>query len=139
MKRIRQKVSGPPPSIRRKEPLSYWRRIGPDSFDEAMRAKLTKSLRDISPTSPKWRRALQGDVATACGLALKLKLPISMGIQTDIAMTLLLRVAVDNAAAALVMSHILRRVPLPSEDRARLSALWSVHQIWLESRRGDGG
>jgi hypothetical protein len=136
MKRIRQKASrGSGRSAGGKEPLSYWRRIGPDSFNAAMRAKLAKSLRDITPASPEWRRALQGDVATACGLALKLKFPNSMGMQTDIAMTLLLQVAFENAAAALVMSYTLKRIPLPSEDSARLSALWSVHQIWLESRR----
>ena len=136
MGRIRRNALGPPQSIRVKGPLSYWRRIGPDSLDEVMRAKLAKSLRDISPSSHEWRRALQGDVSTACGLALKLKFPISMGTQTDIVMSVLLCAAFENAAAALVMSYLLKRIPLPPEDSARLSALWSVHQIWLESRRG---
>jgi hypothetical protein len=58
-----------------------------------------------------------------------------MNLQIDMTMTVLLRAAFENAGAAAVMSHMLRRMPIHRVDRMNLSTSWMVHKIWLKSRR----
>jgi hypothetical protein len=114
--------------------LSYWRRFAAESFDDALRADVLDCVNRISSTIPEWRNAILGDAGAAVALALRIKAPAVIGVKLDLAMTVLLRTAFENAAAALVMSHVLRKMPLDQHDRARLATSWLVYNIWLGSR-----
>lgn len=114
--------------------LSYWRRFPAESFDDALKADVLDCVNRISSTIAEWRSAIHGDAGAAVALALRIKAPTVIGLKLDLAMTVLLRTAFENAAAAVVMSHVLRKMPLESHDRARLATSWLVHNIWLGSR-----
>jgi hypothetical protein len=128
-------LGGEDDPAKRKDIIAYWRRFPANFFNEAMQKEVADVLRTVSSTSPEWTDALQGDAAAATGLVLRLKLPSRIGIKTDIAMTVLLRTAFENAGAAAVMSHMLQRMPLHQVDRTNLSTSWQVQNIWLKSRR----
>jgi hypothetical protein len=114
--------------------LSYWRTLAAESFDERRRAEVTECVRGISATPPEWRAALRGDAAAASGLVLRLNTPLRISARVDLALTILLNTAFENAGAALVLSHALRRMPLDRRRRARLANSWMVHTVWLGQR-----
>jgi hypothetical protein len=101
--------------------LSYWRLLGAESFDERLRAEVAACVAGITSTVPAWRRAIRGDPAAASGLVLRLKAPRRICTRVDLAMTVLLNAAFENAGAALVLSHALHRMPLDPRARARLA------------------
>jgi hypothetical protein len=114
--------------------LSYWRRFAAETFDDALKSDVHDCVGRISSTIPEWRNAIRGDACAAVALALRIKAPAIIGMKLDLAMTVLLRCAFDDAAAALVLSHTLRRMPLDPRDRARLATSWLVHNIWCSGR-----
>jgi len=114
--------------------LSYWRRFAAETFDDALKADVLDCVNRISSTIPQWRNAILGDAGAAVALALRIKAPTVIGVKLDLAMTVLLRCAFDDAAAAVVMSHVLRKMPLDPHDRARLATSWLVHNIWRGNR-----
>jgi hypothetical protein len=68
-------------------------------------------------------------------LVLPCKAPERIGAKVDLPMTTLLNCAFGNAAAALVLSHKLRRMPLDVGHRSRLATSWLAHNLRLG--RGD--
>ena len=78
---------------------------------------------------------IRGDAAAAIGLVVGRRIPERIGVRVDLSMTVLLACAFFDPAAALVLSHTLARMPIEEPERARLSASWSMHRIWLGSRR----
>jgi hypothetical protein len=114
--------------------LSYWRRIAAETFDDALKSDVHDCVGRISSTIPEWRNAIRGDAGAAVALVLRIKDPVIIGMKLDLAMTVLLRCAFDDAAAALVLGHTLRRMPLDPHDRARLATSWLVHNIWCNGR-----
>jgi hypothetical protein len=114
--------------------LSYWRRFAAESFNDALKTDVVDCVNRISSTIPEWRKAILGDAGAAVALALRIKAPTVIGVKLDLAMTVLLRTAFENAAAAFVMSHVLRKMPLDPRDRARLATSWLVYNIWLGNR-----
>jgi hypothetical protein len=143
---MRNKQERPAPSVRQNTipvdsgddhwpaALSYWRRFAAESFDDPLKADVLDCVNRISSTIPQWRNAILGDAGAAVALALRIKAPTVIGVKLDLAMTVLLRCAFDNAAAALVMSHVLRTMPLDPHDRARLATSWLVYNICLGGR-----
>jgi hypothetical protein len=115
--------------------LFYWRTKTAESFDEHARAEVVAFVAGISATIPEWREAIRGDAAAAVGLVVGRRIPERIGLRVDLSMTVLLACAFFDPAAALVLSHTLARMPLEPRERARLSASWSMHNIWLGSRR----
>jgi hypothetical protein len=115
--------------------LSYWRRFAAEIFDDALKADVLDCVSRTSSTIPEWRKAILGDAGAAVALALRIKAPAVIGVKLDLAMTVLLRCAFDDAAAAVVMSHVLRKMPLDPHDGGRLATSWLVHNIWLGNRR----
>jgi len=115
--------------------LIYWRTKVAESFDESARAEVTHFVAGISATMPEWRAAIRGDAAAAVGLVVGRRIPEHIGLRVDLSMTVLLACAFFDPAAALVLSHTLARMPIEPRERARLSASWSMHKIWLGSRR----
>ena len=93
--------------------------------------------------------------ASAIGLALSMGIPQQVTIRTDLTMTVLLHNALrGSAGATLVLSNLIRRMPIDRADRRRLATSWLAHnfrQAWPElderlrivkagtHRRGDDG
>jgi hypothetical protein len=115
--------------------LFYWRTKTADSFDERARSEVASFVAGISATMPEWRAAIRGDAAAAVGLVIGRRIPERIVVRVDLSMTVLLACAFFDPAAALVLSHTIARMPIEPRERARLSASWSMHRIWLGSRR----
>jgi hypothetical protein len=87
-----------------------------------------------------WRKAVGGDAASAMGLALRMEIPSAITPRTDIVMTVLLHNALrGSAGAALVLSNLLRRMPIDRAVRGRLAASWLAHNFRLARTGLDGG
>ncbi|TXG96852.1 MAG: hypothetical protein E6R08_08460 [Nevskiaceae bacterium] len=114
--------------------LAYWRTFRAEQFDGRMVDDVAVCVAAISSTIPKWRAAVRGDAAAAIGLVLPFDAPQKIGIKIDLTMTTLLNVAFANPAAALVLSHTLRRMPLDTHHRARLATSWLAHNLCLGRR-----
>ncbi|WP_439358601.1 hypothetical protein [Bradyrhizobium sp. DASA03007] len=116
--------------------LFYWRTKTAESFDEHARAEVATFVAGVSATMPEWRAAIRGDAAAAIGLVVGRRIPGRISLRVDLSMTVLLACAFFDPAAAMVLSHTLARMPIEPRERTRLSASWSMHKIWLGSRRG---
>src|ERR1700753_43119 len=115
--------------------LALWRSTPAEEFDDELQARVSKTVNRITSTDEQWRAAIRGDAAAAVKLALQIKPNSPMTVKLDLAMTVLLRAALNDAAAALVLAHCLNRMPLDQMERARLATSWLVHNVWIESRR----
>lgn len=111
-------------------PLAWWRSLPSDAFRDAEHLALSATLERISVLhgDDKFAVALEGDAAAAIAVALSL-MPIErITLQTDIAMSALLRCALDrSAAAALVLSQILGLTDLGHGLSIELAASWFAH------------
>lgn len=116
---------------------TYWRWFPAEAFDAEVQDEVRLSIGSIFSTIDPWCRAIDGDPAAAVALALSFDVPQTIGVKTDLAMTVLLRCAFENAGAALVLSNRLSLMPLHRTDRARLATSWLVHNLWLAHRRAD--
>jgi len=125
---------GGPPDNEQAEPLSYWRTFKAEEFDETRKNEVADCVADIASTMPEWRAAIVGDAAAAIGLVLPSKPPKRIGLKVDLPMTTLLRCAFENAAAAFVLAHKLRQMPLDPVHRSNLATSWLVHNLWLGRR-----
>lgn len=116
--------------------LVYWRMLPANRFVEAeLREQLGTCISHISAASEEWCRAIGGDAAAAVTLALRLGTPAMVSYRVDLAMTMLLRAALDDAAAATAMAHRLSAMSLHPRKRSKLATSWLLHSIWLDSRR----
>jgi hypothetical protein len=115
--------------------LVYWRMLPANRIGTEAKQTLLTCISHISATSDEWRKAIRGDAAAAVSLALRLETPSMMSYRVDLVMTLLLRAALDDAAAATVMAHRLAAMPLNAKTRSKLATSWLLHCIWLDSRR----
>ena len=113
----------------------YWRTKTAESFDERARSEVASFVAGISATMPEWRAVIRGDAAAAIGIVIGRRIPERIGLRVDLSMTVLLACALFDPAAAMVLSHTLARMPIETRERTRLSASWSMHRIWLGSRR----
>ncbi|WFU23573.1 hypothetical protein QA649_37065 [Bradyrhizobium sp. CB1717] len=114
--------------------LTYWRSLPAEMFDHRLQDEVSSCVRSVMTTMGDLRSALEGDVATACSLALKTTIPARIGPHVDLVMTALLNCAFVNPAAALVLSSRLEQMPLPWRSRTRLSTSWKVYNIYLARR-----
>jgi hypothetical protein len=111
-------------------PLAWWRRLPPDAFRDAERLLLGTTLERISvlPSGEDFTAALRGDAAAAMDVAFSLMPVEQMTLQADIAMTALLRCALQpNAAAALVLAQVLGLTDLGHPFATGLAAAWFSH------------
>jgi hypothetical protein len=108
--------------------LSWWRCLPADAFDDARKARLEQCVGRISSTIEVWRKAIGGDAAAAVNIALFMRSPAAVTPRLDLAMTVLLRSALDNPGAAFVLSVLIRRMPL--ED-GHIATSWLVHNLLL--------
>ena len=109
--------------------LSYWRRLPAEAFNAEQRADVAAGIRKIGSILPEWNAAIRGDAGSAVGLVLRLRPSFRISARVDLAMTILLNCAFENAGAALVLSYALRRAPLARRPRVMLSNSWLTRKF----------
>ncbi|MBR1133287.1 hypothetical protein [Bradyrhizobium iriomotense] len=122
------------------EGLKLWRTVPADGFGRTERAAVADCMRRTSTTIEVWRAAVDGDAPSAIRLALRMERPHSITPPTDVTMTVLLNAALSGSAgAALVLSHVIRQMPLDAVERRRLATSWLAHNIRRIAPRPDRG
>jgi hypothetical protein len=119
-------------------PLTWWRRISAKEFDPSRVKILRATLSTIAILEEStWRSAADGNAVAAIALALRLNPARSKSTAYDLIMTAVAICAADgNAAACLVMSHILRKIPGTGKAKARIATSWLTHAFSkVQSRR----
>jgi hypothetical protein len=99
-----------------------------DKLGEAEQGALRAVLRKISLLEgPEWLAAMRGDAAASVAIAIAM-VPIgTITLEVDLAMSVLMSNALaGNAAATLVLSHLLRHTTLDHPFAAELSVSWLV-------------
>lgn len=113
-----------------------WRSVPAHRFHRDHRAAVAECMRRTSSTMDVWRLAIAGDAASAIGLALSMGIPDQVTIRTDLTMTVLLHnVLLGSAGAAVVMSNLIRRMPIDRVDRRRFATSWlapNFREAWPE-------
>ncbi|WP_334366911.1 MULTISPECIES: hypothetical protein [unclassified Bradyrhizobium] len=110
-----------------KEPLpdELWRTLPAGRFNEARKLEVAGHIGMFMSTIKQYRPAIAGDAACAAGIALRMAVPDEIDYPTDARMTLLLHSALmGSAGAALVMAHMLRKMPLDHKLKNRLAKSW---------------
>ena len=112
-------------------PQELWRTIPAQAFDEVRRLEVACHVGMFLTTIKEWKAAIAGDAAGAVRIAMNMSIPIDhFDYPTDARMTLLLHCALEgNAAAALVLAHLLRKMPLDSAHKNRLATSWLVRSF----------
>jgi hypothetical protein len=111
-------------------PLAWWRTLPSDAFSDAERLLLPATLEqiDVLHGGADFAAALKGDPAAAIGVAFSLMPVEEMTLRADIAMTALLRCALErNAAAALVLAQVLGLTDLGHSHATELAASWLAY------------
>jgi hypothetical protein len=112
--------------------LVLWRTVPAHGFDLTRRAAVADCMRRTSSTIYVWPKAVRGDAASAMGLALRMEVPSEIAAPHDFVMTVLLHNALrGSAGAALVLSSLLRRMPIDRVLRRRLATSWLAHNFRL--------
>jgi hypothetical protein len=112
------------------EALQLWRTIPAHEFSDAHRAAVVDCIGRTSSTIDIWRKALRGDASLAVYVALTMRVTEKITNRTDLTMTLLLNSALaGSAGAALVLSFLLRKLPLASPLKNRLATSWVLHNF----------
>jgi hypothetical protein len=109
--------------------LAWWRTLPSDAFGEAQRLILLQTLEiDVLHGGDDFAAALEGDPSAAVGVAFSLMPIYDMTLQVDIAMTALLRCALErNAAAALVLAQVTGLTALGHPYAIEIAGSWLVH------------
>jgi hypothetical protein len=118
-----------------------WRLAPAAAFDLMALREMRATLSTIAILEePTWRSAAGGNAAAAIGLALRLNPARSTSIAYDLIVTALAICAAEgNAAACIVMSHILRKLPGAGKAEHRIATSWLVHGFsGVLSRRAEG-
>lgn len=112
-------------------PWALWRTRRAEQFDVADADTLQHLLAKTSLFGQaKWQNAVGGDVSAAVGVAVSF-LPVDeVTVQFDIAMTALISYAIEgDAAAAIVVSNILRCLPGRERLHRRIATSWFVSNL----------
>lgn len=113
-------------------PLARWRTLPPDAFSAGGQLEVVAALNNVAvlhgPNN--LAAALRGDSAAAISVALSLMPVQEVTFPVDIAMSTLLVCALnDDAAAALVLSHVLGRAAFDHAQTIELSTAWLAHHL----------
>jgi hypothetical protein len=117
-------------------PLSLWRTLRAAEFEApslvAIRSLLAKT---VLFGQPKWPAAVAGDTAAAIAVAASFMPIDNVTFQVDLAMTALIRCAVEgDLAAAIVVANILRHLPGCSPSHRQIATSWFVSNLLVASR-----
>ena len=121
-------------------PLQWWRTMPADHLGDAQHLLLLSTLEKIDLLKkPAWRAALHGDAGARILIAYQ-TLPITtITFEIDLTMSALMACALGgNAAAALVLSHVLRLTPLDHPFGQELSASWLALNLQRALNRKAG-
>jgi hypothetical protein len=112
-------------------PHQLWRTIPADAFDEHRRLQVLGHVGEYLTTIKEWKEAIAGDAACAVRIALQIHIPDDrISYPVDARMTLLLHCALNgSAAAALVLAHLLRKMPLDNAHKNQLATSWLVRNF----------
>jgi hypothetical protein len=113
-------------------PLAWWRMLPPDLLRDAEHLQVRSTLNGITVLhgGDDFAAALRGDPATAIAEAFSLMPICEVTLEVDIAMTALLRCAIEpNASAALVLAQILGLTELGHAFAMELAASWFSHGL----------
>jgi hypothetical protein len=112
-------------AARRPQPYELWRTLPASDFNAARKLEVACHIGMFMSTIKEYRAAIAGNAACAAGIALRMVIPDEIDYPTDARMTLLLHSALmDSAGAALVMAHMLRKMPLDHKLKNRLARSW---------------
>ncbi|KWV48414.1 hypothetical protein AS156_18205 [Bradyrhizobium macuxiense] len=113
-------------------PLAWWRTVPSYAFRDAEHVLLLATLKRMSVLhgGSDFASAQEGEAAAAIGVAFSLMPITEMTLKVDIAMTALLRCALErNAAAALVLTQVLSLTNLGHGLATDLAASWFAHGL----------
>ncbi|QOZ06679.1 hypothetical protein [Bradyrhizobium sp. CCBAU 51765] len=116
------------------EALSHWRDHSAEMFNDRLKSEVRSCVERIHSTTEDWRAAIDGDPAAAVKVALRLQMPDAINVRLDLAMTVLMAAAFDDAGAAAVLAVLVESAPLDLAERTAIATSWRVHKIWCESR-----
>jgi hypothetical protein len=120
-------------------PLQWWRTIPADRLNDAQHLLLRATLEKVGLIKGReWLSGMRGDAAASIAIALHC-LPITtVTLEVDLAMSAVaLHALGGDAASALVLSHILRRVPV-DHPFARVVARTQPALCHADEDEGDG-
>jgi len=109
-------------------PIEWWRSLPADYLGDAQHLLLRATLDKICVMNGReWLSAMHGDAAASIAIAVEMFPITEITLEVDLAMTVLMLGALDgNAAAAAVLSQLLRRAPLDHPFAKELSVSWLV-------------
>ena len=134
MRKIKQRPLSETAAMLRTRPAvtqELWRTIPAQDFDEVRRLEVACHVGMFLTTIKEWKAATAGDAACAVRIAMNMPIPIDhFDYPTDARMTLLLHCALNgSAAAALVLAHLLRKMPLDGAHKNQLATSWLVRSF----------
>jgi len=112
-------------------PLSWWRTMPAYCLHEADRVVLRDTLSKIAVLGGcEWVGAMRGDPAASIAVAVEVMPIANVKLQVDLALSAVLLNALDgNAAAVLMLSHVLRNTPLDHPFGKELAVSWMVSNL----------
>jgi hypothetical protein len=121
-------------------PIEWWRSMPADCLGDAQHLQLRTTLDKICVMNGReWLAAMYGDAAASIAIAFEMSPITVISLELDLAMTvLLLRALGGNAAATLVLSHLLCNAPLDHPFAKELSVSWLVlnlHRAFSKPKR----
>ncbi len=129
------------PDLLRRPATQWWRLTPATAFDVVALREMRASLLKIDMLGePRWKDAATGDAPAAIQIALSVSAEDSAEARYDLVMTALAVCAAGgNAAACLVMSHVLRKLPGAGKAEARIATSWLTRAFFkVLSRRAAG-
>ncbi|MEH2524195.1 MULTISPECIES: hypothetical protein [unclassified Bradyrhizobium] len=122
-------------------PLEWWRTEHAEFFNGAAVVAMRNALATVVVLGESgWRAAAAGDAPAAIGLALRLNPQRSTGNAYDLIMTALAACAADGSdGAALVLSHLMRKMPNASNTHGAIATSWLLRSFAQVTRRSDLG
>ena len=122
-----------------RSPLSWWRMLPADGFRSAVYLKVSSALDEIATEleGASFGPALYGDPDAAITFVLSLMPVGKVGLKVDIAMTSVLRCALEgDLRAALALAHVVDRAGLDPALAADLCASWFEFYLRYSPTRG---
>jgi len=122
-----------------RSPLSWWRMLPADGFRSAVYLKVSSALDEIATEleGASFGPALYGDPDAAITFVLSLMPVGKVGLKVDIAMTSVLRCALEgDLRAALALAHVVDRAGLDPAPAANQCASWFEFYLRYSPTRG---
>jgi hypothetical protein len=107
-------------------PLQWWRTMPADHLGDAQHLLIRATMEKVCVIGGRaWLGALHGDAAACIAVALGVLPVVDLTFEVDFVMSALTANSLaGNAASTLVLSHILRQVPLDHPFAKELSVSW---------------